>query len=155
MVYVYKCITSKAELLDDEKVIEEVYGGYVLKVQGNNVPEDENEPDGDKVLDIPRDYLYNKAEGYKKSDFKTYFKALNKSIMASLEDKSEEYKTGFKENIKLFFKFIVKNFKETDVYYNDKSDQFPFSYMPVAVWEDGAATPTFYYIKDAMKKTKC
>ena len=94
----------------------------------------------------------------KKKDFMLYMKTFIKNILNDLEENkvnAEEIKK-FKDESKNFMTFLIKNFDNIVLYYNEKAHTCKYGHLGIAVYVDPSdPTPTFFYIKHALKEVKC
>lgn len=80
MVFVFKCILSDAEMIDDSYNMEEDFNGYLYKVQSKYILDPDQEESQDKVNDIVHSFNFLKSE-MSKNDFVSYLKGYVKSIL--------------------------------------------------------------------------
>ena len=97
MVFVYKCILSDAEMVDDQLIIEEDFNGYVLKVKSEMVVDQDSEEE-EKVNNVTHFFNYTKTE-MKKNQFLTFMKKYVKAILDKMveEKESEDVISEFKK----------------------------------------------------------
>ena len=100
MVYVYKCVISGAEMVDDGLEIEEDYEGHVLKVLSKKI-EDENSEDGEKVNNFVTFFNYELTKMDKKA-FLTFIKNYVKKVLTHVEEKHPTEAEAFKKQSMAF-----------------------------------------------------
>jgi len=131
---------------------------YVTKGRETvNIATDEEEEDqgeGETVVDIADKFMLNEVQGFSKAEFMQWVRGYMQKIVAKLTeqgkaDRIPEFKKGATELVKL----IAGKFSEMQLFVGEKMDYegaFCFAYQK----EQEDEGPTFLFFKDGLKETK-
>ena len=131
---------------------------YVTKGQETvNIATDEEEEDqgeGETVVDIQDKFMLNEVQGFSKAEFMQWVRGYMQKIVAKLNeqgraDRIPEFKKGATELVKL----IAGKFSEMQLFVGEKMDYegaFCFAYQK----EQEDEGPTFLFFKDGLKEMK-
>jgi len=136
----------------------EAQAKYVTKGRETvNIATDEEEEDqgeGETVVDIADKFMLNEVQGFSKAEFMQWVRGYMQKIVAKLTeqgkaDRIPEFKKGATELVKL----IAGKFSEMQLFVGEKMDYegaFCFAYQK----EQEDEGPTFLFFKDGLKETK-
>lgn len=127
----------KAEMISDEFEIKpepEIAEG-IFSVASKTIVDEDSDDQNAKVNNVVKAFYYEKFE-MKKDLFKTYFKKHLKAVITKMtEDKaSEENIAIFKKSATPFFKFLIKNFKDMDIYVTSETDTSVYASLVYGIW---------------------
>ena len=116
--------------------------------------EEEEEQEGETVVDIQDKFQLNEVQGWSKAEFIQWAKAYMPKVVAKLtENGNEERVPGFKKGAAAMVKFIASKWDEMQIFVGDKMDYegaMCFAYQKNQE-DDG---PTFLFFKDGLKEMK-
>ena len=116
--------------------------------------EEEDQGDGETVIDIQDKFQLNEVQGFSKAEFMQWVRGYMQKIVAKLNeqgraDRIPEFKKGATELVKL----IAGKFSEMQLFVGEKMDYegaFCFAYQK----EQEDEGPTFLFFKDGLKEMK-
>lgn len=138
------CIEAKAKYVTK--------GAEVVNIATDEEEEDQGE--GETVVDIQDKFQLFEVQGFSKAEFMTWCRGYMQKVVAKLNEtgKSErvpEFKKGATELVKL----IASRFAEMQLFVGEKMDYegaFCFAYQK----EQEDEGPTFLFFKDGLKENK-
>ena len=115
--------------------------------------EEEEEVEGETVVDIQDKFALNEVQGFSKAEFMTWARGYLAKITARLQESNPDRVADFKKGATQLVKLIAGNFSDMQLFVGEKMDYegaFCFAYQK----EQTDEGPTFLFFKDGLKEMK-